>query len=130
MLKIQKLAVLLAVPFLTPPPLVSATQLVSLDFDTFTTPAFDPDDYVYTAAEKVAVKETLESIFFSDPTDPFGGPFGIKFDIVSPSDPPPPFATSRIDFNKGFVGSADQIDFRNLDDDDDAEVKVLGLLKS
>ena len=63
---------------------VQATQIVSLDFDTYTiTTAPDPE-HVYTDGERIAIKEILEGIYLSDPSDPFGGPFAIKFDIVDP----------------------------------------------
>jgi PEP-CTERM motif len=108
----------------------SALQLVTLNFDS--TSLADPaDEYVYSPAERVAIKGILEEIYLSDPLDPSGGPFGIKFEILDPLSPPIPFTTSFINFNNGFMGgSAEKLDFRNTDGDDDADVNALGLLKA
>ncbi len=107
-----------------------ALQTVTLNFDSVS--LSDPtDEHVYTPAERLAIKETLEAIYMSDPLDPGGGPLGVKFEIFDPLSPPPPFTTSFINFNNGFMGgAAEKIDFRNTDDTDDADVNALGLLKS
>ncbi|TWT86291.1 hypothetical protein Mal64_38310 [Pseudobythopirellula maris] len=106
----------------------AAIQLVTLDFDTFTTPETEPDDYEYSPEERVAIKGILEGIYRSDPGDPMGGPFQVKFDILDPAAPPAPFTTSVIKFNAGAFGSAEGIDFRNLDDADDAMVNAVATL--
>lgn len=116
-------ALLLALPGVAP-----AIQLVTLDFDTFTTPESEPGDYVYSPEEREAVFGILSEIFRSDPMDPMGGPFGIKFDILDPLDPPTPFTTSVVKFNSGVFGSSEGIDFRNQDDDDDVDVNATGVL--
>ena len=108
----------------------SAVQTFSLSFDTVS--LADPNDlYVYSSPEREAIRDILSEIFLSDPNDPGGGPFGIKFEIFDPNDPPIPFTTSLIKFNNGFMGgAAEKIDFRNLDDNDDVDVNALGLLRS
>ncbi len=109
---------------------VLALQTVSLSFDTIS--LADPlDAHVYTPAERAAIKEQLEMIYLSDPLDPFGGPFGIKFEIFDPLFPPVPFTTSLVKFNNGFMGgAAEKLDFRNTDDNDDVDINALGLLKA
>jgi PEP-CTERM motif len=115
-----------AVAFLTAAP-ASALQMVTLNFDSVS--LADPsDEYVYSPAERAAIKDRLDMIFLSDP---FGGPFGITFEVLDPLSPPIPFTTSFINFNNGFMGgAAEKLDFRNTDTDDDADVNALGLLKA
>ncbi len=107
-----------------------ALQTVSLSFDTIS--LADPSDaHVYTPAERAAIKDQLEFIYLSDPADPSGGPFGIKFEIFDPLSPPIPFTTSIVKFNNGFMGgAAEKLDFRNTDDNDDVDINALGLLKA
>ncbi|MEZ6192893.1 MAG: pre-peptidase C-terminal domain-containing protein [Phycisphaerales bacterium] len=106
---------------------VLALQTVTLNFDSISLD--DPDDiYVYSSAERMAIKDTLEKIYLSDP---LGGPFGIKFEIFDPLSPPIPFTTSFINFNHGFMGgAAEKLDFRNTDDNDDVDINAFGLLRS
>jgi len=108
---------------------VFALQTVTLNFDSVS--LTDPtDEHVYTPAERAAIKDRLEMIYLSDPLDPSGGPFGIKFEIFDPLFPPPPFTTSFINFNNGFMGgAAEKVDFRNTDHTDDVDINALGLLK-
>ncbi len=108
----------------------NALQTVSLNFETVS--LADPADaYVYSTAEKEAIKGILEEIYLSDPGDPGGGPLGIKFEIFDPLDPPPSFTTSLINFNHGFMGgAAEKLDFRNTFEDDDVDINAFGLLTS
>lgn len=106
----------------------NAIQTVTLDFDTFTTPDIEPEDYVYTPADREAIFGMLSEIYRSDPMDPTGGPFGVKFEILDPADPPTSFTTSIVKFNNGAFGSAEGIDFRNQDDADDVDVNAVGVL--
>lgn len=108
----------------------SALQTVSLSFHTVS--LTDPlDEYFYSPGEQMVIKEILEKIYLSDPGDPSGGPLGIKFEIFDPLSPPPPFTTSIIKFNNGFIGgAAEKLDFRNLDDADDVDVNAFGLLRT
>jgi hypothetical protein len=107
-----------------------ALQTVTLNFDSVG--VADPADvYAYSTSERMEIKEILEMVYLSDPGDPGGGPFGIKFEIFDPLSPPVPFTTSFINFNNGFMGgAAEKLDFRNTDDNDDVDVNALGLLKS
>ena len=107
----------------------SAVQVITLDFDTFTDTVDDPDDFVYSPADRMAVKSILEEIFRAPEGDPMGGMFGLSFEIFDPLAPPPPFTTSLVKFNAGLFGAAEGIDFRNLDDADDAEVHAVPTLK-
>ena len=107
-----------------------ALQMVTLNFDSIS--LSDPaDEYVYSPAERLAIKDILEEIYLSDPLDPTGGPFGIKFEIFDPLSPPPSFTSSFINFNNGFMGGvAEKLDFRNTDDTDDVDINAFGLLRS
>ena len=111
-------SVVFAIVIFVSPSDVSAVQTFTLNFDTVS--VTDPNDiYVYSEFEKEAIRDTLSFIYQSDPNDPGGGPFGIKFEIFDPNNPPIPFTTSVIKFNNGFMGgSAEKLDFRNLDDND------------
>ena len=104
-------------------------QVVSLDFDTLFDPIDDPDDYDYAPDERMAIKSILEDMFRSDPGDPEGGIFGVKFEIFDPLDPPLPFTTTLAKFNSASFGVAEKIDFRNLDDADDVELNAVKTLK-
>lgn len=117
------IAVMLVTPLAVP-----AVQLVTLDFDTFTTPDTEPGDYVYSPEERDAVYTILNDLFRTDPMDPMGGPFGVTFEILDPLDPPTAFTTSVVKFNSGAFGSSEGIDFRNLDDADDVDVNATGVL--
>ncbi len=127
--RIVQILLVASLQFAVTPPLL-ALQTVTLNFDTVS--LADPtDEYVYSMGEKEAIKGLLESIYLSDPMDPTGGPFGVKFDIFDPLFPPVPFTTSIAKFNNGFMGgAAEKLDFRNTDDNDDVDVNALGLLKA
>ncbi len=106
-----------------------AIQTITLDFDTFTDPVEDPDDYVYAPEERDAILSILQETFRAPPGDPMGGMFGLEFEILDPLAPPVPFTTSIVKFNAGLFGSAEGIDFRNQNDADDANVHAVPTLK-
>ena len=89
----------------------SATQTVFLDFDTFT----EPGEHVYSPPERMAILDELAEIY---------SPFAIDFTLTDPG----AFLASRILFNTDAFGSAESIDFLNLDDDDTAKVNGPGVL--
>ncbi|MEO1498078.1 MAG: hypothetical protein AAFV43_13105 [Planctomycetota bacterium] len=105
-----------------------AVQIVTLDFDTFTTPDIEPEDHVYTPDDRAEILGLLNDIFRTDPMDPAGGAFGVTFEVFDPADPPVSFSTSIVKFNAGAFGAAEGIDFRNQDDDDDVTVNANGVL--
>ena len=63
---------------------VVALQTVYVNFDTYTVPADDPNDHVYTAAEREEITSILEGLFRADPNDPGGGPYGPPADGGGP----------------------------------------------
>jgi hypothetical protein len=101
--------------FLTLP--VQATQVVYLRFPD--TPAIPSEEiHSYTSVEKEAIKFLMEDLYSG-------------FDVAFTLEEPPVFTASTITFNAGAIGgSADAIDFRNLDDTDDATVNIGALLNA
>lgn len=96
----------------------SAAQVVFLDFDSKTSP--DDGDYVYTSADRDAIKAGLEAIYHPA--------FGVTFTLT---DPGGSFSTIFFNYGSGpYGGTSDHVDFLNTEKTDDAYVLAPDLLAS